>query len=388
VQTSPLARANYLQSRKSCYFLGADYFFLLRPIQMNLQPAISPQKIPQFAQAVRISSDFSIDALSSDSVPLQSPGPGQVLVAIKAVSLNYRDVLVVSGKYSPNLQKPLTICSDAAGEVFAVGAGVQRFKPGDRVVASFFQNWLDGEYDREYGKSALGGSIDGVLCTHKLFREEGLLPLPSHLSFEEGSTLPCAALTAWHAMVPTARVKSGDTVLLLGTGGVSIFGLQLAKLHGARAIITSSSNDKLARAKSFGADATVNYRENPDWEKAVFKLTAGRGADIVLEVGGGETLPHSLRAVRPGGQVSLIGVLSGIDSALNIGPILHNNLRVQGIYVGSAAMFQDMNRAIAINGLKPVIDRTFSFAQSREALRYMQSGQHFGKIVITVEATV
>ena len=189
-------------------------------------------------------------------------------------------------------------------------------------------------------------------------------------------------------MVPTARVKSGDTVLLLGTGGVSIFGLQLAKLHGARAIITSSSNDKLARAKSFGADATVNYRENPDWEKAVFKLTAGRGADIVLEVGGGETLPHSLRAVRPGGQVSLIGVLSGIDSALNIGPILHNNLRVQGIYVGSAAMFQDMNRAIAINGLKPVIDRTFSFAQSREALRYMQSGQHFGKIVITVQATV
>jgi NADPH:quinone reductase-like Zn-dependent oxidoreductase len=358
-----------------------------RPTSMNPQPA-SPQTYPQTSQAVRISGNFSIDALTTDTLPVQSPGPGQVLVAIKAVSLNFRDVLMVTGKYSPNLQKPLTICSDAAGEVLAIGPGVSRFKPGDRVVASFFQSWLDGEYDREYSKSALGGSIDGVLCTHKIFSEEGLLSIPIHLSFEEAATLPCAAVTAWHAMVSTARIKSGDTVLLLGTGGVSIFGLQFAKLHGASAIITSSSNEKLARAKSLGADATINYRENPDWEKAVYKLTAGSGADIVLEVGGGETLPHSLRSTRPGGQVSLIGVLSGIDSALNIGPILHNNLRVQGIYVGSSAMFQDMNRAIAVNYLKPVIDRTFSFTQAREALHFMQTGQHFGKIAITVDAKI
>ena len=352
---------------------------------MNPSSAQSWQAIPQTARAVRISGDFSIDALTTDSVPVSSPGPGQVLVAIKAVSLNYRDILMVTGKYSPNLAKPLTICSDAAGEVLAIGAGVTRFQPGDRVVSSFFQEWIDGEYDREYSKSALGGSIDGVLTTAKLFREAGLLPLPIHLSFEEGATLPCAALTAWHAMVTSAHLKSGDTVLLLGTGGVSIFGLQFATMHGARAIITSSSNEKLARAKSLGAAETINYRENPDWEKAVFKLTGGRGADNVLEVGGAETLPHSLRAARSGGQVSVIGVLSGIDSALNIGPILHNNLRVQGIYVGSVAMFEDMNRAIAANRLKPVIDRTFPFAQAREALHYMQSGQHFGKIVISAD---
>jgi NADPH:quinone reductase-like Zn-dependent oxidoreductase len=352
---------------------------------MNPSPAKSPQAIPQTAQAVRISGDFSIDALTTDNIPVSAPGPGQVLVAVKAVSLNYRDILMVTGKYSPNLQKPMTICSDAAGEVLAVGAGVTRFKSGDRVLSSFFQDWIDGDYDREYSKSALGGSIDGVLTTAKLFREGGLLPLPHHLSFDEGATLPCAALTAWHAMVSAAHLKSGDTVLLLGTGGVSIFGLQFAKLHGARAIITSSSNEKLERAKSLGADETINYRENSEWEKAVFKLTGGRGADNVLEVGGGETLPHSLRAVRSGGQVSVIGVLSGIDSALNIGPILHNNLRVQGIYVGSVAMFKEMNRAIAANRLKPVIDRTFSFAQAREALHFMQSGQHFGKIVISVD---
>ncbi len=224
-----------------------------------------------------------------------------------------------------------------------------------------------------------------MLTTSRVFDQEGLVHLPEHLSYEEGATLPCAALTAWHALVPTAHLKSGDTVLLLGTGGVSIFGLQFAKLHGARVVITSSSEEKLARAKALGADETINYKKTPEWDKEVLRLTEGEGVDVVLEVGGAGTLARSLRSVRPAGQISLIGVLTGVDEALNILPILQGNIRVQGIDVGSVAMFKQMIRAIAANALEPVIDRTFSFEQTREALRHMESAQHFGKIVIAVE---
>ena len=303
-------------------------------------------------------------------------------MAIKAVSLNYRDLLVVTGRYNPNLPKPLVICSDGAGEVISVGAGVRNFKPGDRVAGSFFQNWHRGEIDREAAPSALGGSIDGVLTTARVFDERGLVHLPARLSFEEAATLPCAAVTAWNSLVSTAHVKSGDTVVLLGTGGVSIFGLQFAALHGARTIITSSSDEKLARAKALGASETINYKKVPEWNKEVLRLTDGRGADIVLEVGGAGTLPHSLRAVRPGGLVCVIGVLAGIAEPLNIGPVIHSSIRFQGIYVGSAEMFETMNRAIAAQKLHPVIDRVFPFEESREALRHMESAQHFGKIVI------
>ena len=313
-----------------------------------------------------------------------SPGHGQVLVAIKAVSLNYRDLLVATGRYSPNLPKPLTIASDAAGEVAAVGEGVRNFKPGDRVAGSFFQNWQAGEITREAAAFALGGSIDGVLTTARLFDECGLVHVPAHLSYEEAATLPCAAVTAWNSLVPTAHVKSSDTVLLLGTGGVSIFGLQIAALHGARTIITSSSDEKLARARTLGASETINYAKTPEWQKEVLRLTDGRGVDVVLEVGGAGTLARSLRSVRPGGQVSLIGVLAGIAEPLNIGPILHNNIRLQGIYVGSVEMFEAMNRAIAAHKLRPVIDRVFAFEESRDALRYMETAKHFGKIVIRV----
>lgn len=336
------------------------------------------------ATAVRITGKFSIDALTYDTVEITLPGHGQVLVAIKAVSLNYRDLLVVTGRYSPNLPKPLVIASDGAGEVIGVGEGVGKFKTGDRVIGSFFQNWQRGEIDRDAAPSALGGSIDGVLATARVFDERGLVHMPAHLSFEEAATLPCAAVTVWNALVHTAHVKSGDTVLLLGTGGVSIFGLQFAAMHGARTIITSSSDAKLARAKALGASETVNYLKTPEWHKEVLRLTDGRGVDIVLEVGGTGTLPKSLRAVRPGGQVSLIGVLAGIAEPLNIGPILHNSVRLQGIYVGSVEMFEAMNRAITTNKLKPVIDRVFAFQQAREALRYMESARHFGKIVIRV----
>lgn len=336
------------------------------------------------AKAVRITGEFSIGALSYDAVELAQPGYGQVLVAIKAVSLNYRDLLVVTGRYSPNLPKPLVIASDGAGQVVAVGEGVRKFKAGDRVAGSFFQNWQRGEIDRDAAPSALGGSIDGVLATARIFDERGLVQIPAHLSYAEAATLPCAAVTVWNALVHTAHVKSGDTVLLLGTGGVSIFGLQFALMHGARTIITSSSDDKLAKAKTLGASETINYSNTPEWHKEVLRLTGGCGVDIVLEVGGTGTLPKSLRAVRPGGLVSLIGVLAGIAEPLNIGPILHNSIRLQGIYVGSMEMFEAMNRAITAHKLKPMIDRTFPFEQAREALRHMESARHFGKIVIRV----
>ncbi|HTZ75015.1 MAG TPA: NAD(P)-dependent alcohol dehydrogenase [Candidatus Aquilonibacter sp.] len=334
--------------------------------------------------ACRITKEFSIEALTFDEVSIAAPGYGQVLVAIKSVSLNYRDLLVVTGRYSPNLPKPLVIASDAAGEVIAVGEGVRDFKAGDRVIGSFFQNWRRGEIDRDAAPSALGGAIDGVLATARVFEERGLVHLPSPLGYEEGATLPCAGVTAWNSLVDKAHVKGGDTVLLLGTGGVSIFGLQFALLHGARTIITSSSDEKLARAKGMGAWETINYSKNPEWNKDVLRLTGGKGVDVVLEVGGTGTLPRSLRSVRTGGQVSLIGVLAGIAEPLNIGPILHNSVRVQGIYVGSVEMFEEMNRAIAAHKMKPVIDRVFRFEETREALRYMESGRHFGKIVIRV----
>lgn len=336
------------------------------------------------ARAVRITGEFSIDALSYNMLNLKRPGYAQVLVAIKAVSLNYRDLLVVTGRYSPNLPKPLVIASDGAGEIVAAGEGVRKFKVGERVAGSFFQNWQSGGIDGEAAASALGGSIDGVLATARVFDERGLVHMPAHLTYEEAATLPCAAVTVWNALVHTAHVKSGDTVLLLGTGGVSIFGLQFAAMHGARTIITSSSDEKLARAKTLGASETINYVITPEWHKEVLRLTGGRGVDIVLEVGGTGTLPKSLRAVRSGGQVGLIGVLSGIAEPLNIGPILHNSIRLQGIYVGSVEMFEAMNRAITANKLKPVIYRTFPFEQAREALRYMESARHFGKIVIRV----
>ena len=337
------------------------------------------------AKAVRITGDFGIANLTFDEVEVKRPGPGQVLVSIKACSLNYRDLLMVKGHYNPRLKRPMTICSDGAGEVTAVGEDVTRFKPGDRVAGAFFQKWIAGPLTREGGDSALGGAIDGVLTSYRVFDEAGLVRIPEHLDYREGATLPCAGVTAWNTLVETARVHAGDTVVLLGTGGVSIFALQFAKMNGARVIITSSSDDKLQRARTMGADETINYRRTPDWEKEVFKLTDKRGADIVVEVGGAGTLPRSLKAVRPAGFVGLIGVLSGIEQPMNIGPILHNNVHLQGIYVGSVEMFESMNRAISLHKMKPVVDRAFGYEQTRDALEHMESGQHFGKIVIDVD---
>lgn len=346
-------------------------------------PHLAP-KILRKAQAVRTTGGTSIDQLIFDSVEVPEPGAGEVLVAIKAVSLNYRDLAVVTGRYPRNPAEPTIIASDGAGEVIAVGDGVTSFRAGDRVAGSFFQKWIAGPYAREYGASALGGAIQGVLTQFRVFDQEGMVRIPEHFSYQDGATLPCAGLTAWNALVPTMHVQAGDTVLLLGTGGVSIFGLQFAKLHGARVIITSSSDEKLARAKALGADETINYKTTPEWDKEVLRLTGGRGVDMVLEVGGGETFTRSMNSVRASGQMAVIGVLSGVAGTIPVGLIGIQTLSVRGIFVGSVAMFEDMNRAIAAHQLRPVIDRVFPFEQSVDALRYLQSAQHFGKIVIAL----
>ncbi|HTW64246.1 MAG TPA: NAD(P)-dependent alcohol dehydrogenase [Bryobacteraceae bacterium] len=336
-------------------------------------------------KAFRTSGGPTIDDVTFDDVDVLAPGPGQVAVDIHAVSLNFRDLAVVTGRYPRAASGPTIIASDGAGEVTAVGEGVTAFKPGDRVVGSFFQNWLTGPFEREYGNSALGGAIDGVLARQRVFDQTGLLPVPEHLSYEEAATLPCAGLTAWNALVPTAQIQPGQTVLLLGSGGVSIFGLQFAKMHGARVIITSSSDQKLERARALGADDTINYKTSPDWEKEVLRLTGGRGADIVLEVGGAETFPKSMLAVRASGTIAVIGVLTGVAGVVPIGLIGIQTLNVRGIFVGSVAMFRDMNRALALHQLHPVIDRVFPFEETRDGLRYLQSAQHVGKVVISIE---
>lgn len=332
-------------------------------------------------KAFEIREASGIDALTLTEKPEPKPSYGQVLVNIKAVSLNYRDLLVVKGAYSRNLPLPLIPCCDGAGEVVGVGEGVTRVKPGDRVAGIFFQIWISGELDESKAKSALGGAIDGVLAEYVLFHQDGLVRIPEHLSYEEAATLPCAAVTAWNGLITQGGLKPGDTVLVMGTGGVSIFALQFAKLAGARVIATSSSDEKLERVRQLGASDGINYKSVPDWDKKVLELTGRRGVDHVVEVGGVGTLAKSLRAVRMGGHISLIGVLSGVGEA-NPLPAVMKNIRIQGIYVGSRDMFEAMNRAIAVHQLRPVVDRVFPFKETHEAYRYMESGAHFGKVVI------
>ena len=311
------------------------------------------------------------------------PAPREVVVKFHAASLNYRDLLFAEGLYNPRPNLPAVPLSDGAGEVTAVGEGVTKWQAGDRVCPAFFQGWSEGPRTAEKTRSALGaGEMDGVLREFGAFHEEGLVRIPAALSYEEAATLPCAAVTAWHALVDIGKIKAGDTVLTLGTGGVSIFAVQFAKLHGARVIATSSSDEKLARARALGADETINYRNTPDWEKEVLRLTDGAGADMVVEVGGAGTLAKSVYATRVGGLVALIGVLAS-GGGLDPMRVLMKSIHLQGIFVGSRRMFEEMNRAITVNRLKPVIDKTFSFDQAREALESMKTGSHFGKIVIT-----
>jgi NADPH:quinone reductase-like Zn-dependent oxidoreductase len=326
--------------------------------------------------------EFGIENLALVDRDEPKAAASEVVVKFHAASLNYRDLMFVQGVYNPKAKLPAVPFSDAAGEVVATGSNVTRWKVGDRVCPIFTQGWIEGEPSMQKNRMTLGaGAMDGVLREYGAFDENGLVKIPEHLSFEEAATLPCAAVTAWNALVDSGRLKAGDTVLALGTGGVSIFALQIAKLHGARVIITSSSDEKLEKAKELGADETINYKSAPDWDKEVLNRTNRIGVDHVIEVGGSGTLSKSLNSARVGGHVALIGVLaSGGD--FNPLTVLMKGVRLHGIFVGSRQMFEDMNRAIIANRVKPVIDKTFAFEEAREALKYMESGSHFGKIVI------
>lgn len=325
---------------------------------------------------------FGLENLVLEEREAPRAGAHEVVVRFHAASLNYRDLMFARGQYNPRARLPAVPLSDGAGVVAAVGEGVTRWKVGDRVCPIFVQGWLDGGPSASKSRTALGaGELDGVLREAATFHEDGLVRIPEHLSFEEAATLPCAAVTAWNALVASGGVRAGDTVLTLGTGGVSLFALQLAKLHGARVIATSSSDEKLARARALGADETLNYKATPDWDKEVLRLTDGVGVDHIVEVGGPGTLSKSSNAARVGGQVSVIGVLAS-EGDFNPVRVLMKGLRLQGIFVGSRQMFEDMNRALSQSRLAPVIDRTFAFDEAPDALRYMASGSHFGKIVL------
>jgi len=335
---------------------------------------------------------FGIDHLRPIDLPTPQTAPGTVLIKVHAVSLNYRDLMVVKGLYNPKMTLPRIPCSDGAGEVVTIGEGVTRVKVGDRVCGIFMQRWLDGPLTAEKSKEALGGDVDGMLAEYVLLHERGVVRFPDHLSYEEASTLPCAGVTAWnalhHAGDPINPTGPGETVVIQGTGGVSIFALQFGKLLGARVLGTSSNDEKLSRARSLGLDEGCNYKERPDWSKWVSETTANKGADRIIEVGGAGTFGQSLRAARVGGTIAQIGILSGASTAdpIVLTPILHKQLRVQGIYVGSQVMFEHMNAAIAKARLHPVVDKVFDFDQAVDAFAHMESASHFGKIVIRVTA--
>ncbi|WP_437539378.1 NAD(P)-dependent alcohol dehydrogenase [Sorangium sp. So ce726] len=334
-------------------------------------------------KAFALQGSFGLDALRPIDLPDPEPGPGQIVLQMKAASLNFRDLLVAKGLYNPKFPLPLVPLSDGVGEVVAVGDGVTRVKVGDRVSPTFHQRWIDGELSAHKARGALGGELPGVAAERVLLDAEGVVAVPPHLTDEEAASLPCAAVTAWNALFVASHLKAGDTVLVQGTGGVSIFALQFARLAGARVIVTSSSDEKLERARSLGASETINYRANPDWDAPARSFTGGEGVDHVIEVGGAGTLARSLRAVRFGGRVSLIGVLTGgALGDVGLFPILMKQITAQGIFVGSRAMFEDMNRAIAASGLRPVVDRVVPFAEVRQAIESVASGSHFGKIAI------
>ena len=334
-------------------------------------------------KVIELRDDWSLDHLVLAERPEPEPGPGEVVLKLKAAALNYRDLIVARRGYgSMTGTLPLIPVSDGVGEVVAVGPGVSRAAVGDRVCPIFHQGWLGGAPVREIFATTLGGPLDGVMAELMVLGEEGVVAVPEHLSDEEAATLPCAAVTAWNALVTAGGVKAGDKVLVQGTGGVALFALQLAKLHGAEVIITSSSDAKLARAAELGADHGLNYRQVPEWGKAVRELSGGAGVDLVIEVGGAETLPQSLRAIRVGGHISVMGVLSGPVASLPIGAFVARNARLQAITVGSRESFEAMLRAIALNRLKPVVDRVFAFDELRAALDHLASGAHFGKVCI------
>jgi NADPH:quinone reductase-like Zn-dependent oxidoreductase len=310
--------------------------------------------------------------------PPPRPGPGQVLVAMRAASINYRDLAIAD-----QIKKVRIPLSDGAGEVIETGPGVTSIAPGARVAGAFFQRWVDGPFDPSLRSWALGGPIDGVLAEQVVLEETGVTGFPDTLSFEEAACLPCAGVTAWVGLVEHGGLEAGETVLAMGTGGVSVFSLQLAKSMGARVILTSSHDEKLARGRSLGADEVINYQEVPDWDLRARELTGGRGVDHILEVGGAGTIDRSIRATRVGGPISIVGLLSGSWPSRETKN--ERGLRVDEVYVGSLRHFEAFNRAILRSGLRPVVDRVFSFEEARDAYEHVRSGKHFGKIVIRIK---
>jgi NADPH:quinone reductase-like Zn-dependent oxidoreductase len=335
-------------------------------------------------KCVEIVATTGIEGLRLAERPTPKIGPRQVLVRIRAASLNYRDVMILSGNYARGVPLPRIPLSDGAGEIVEVGSEVTRVAVGDRVCGTFFQRWTTGPVFPEIQDAALGGTAEGVLTEFALLEGDGVVRFPDHLSFAEAATLPCAGLTAWHGLVEAGGLKAGDTALFLGTGGVSVLGMQLAHAAGARTIITSSSDEKLDRARKLGANETINYKTNPKWAATVREITGGRGVDTVLDVAGGSSTQGALEALRHGGTLAIIGGRSGPGGELDRRFVLQKGLRVRGINVGSREMFEAMNRAIAVSGLQPVVDRTYELKDAVAAYRDFMTGKHFGKIVITL----
>ncbi|MEX1368635.1 MAG: NAD(P)-dependent alcohol dehydrogenase [Nannocystaceae bacterium] len=335
-------------------------------------------------QVYEIRGAFGLDNLVRTERPEPSPGPGQVRVRVSAVSLNYRDLMMVQGRYNPRQPLPLVPCSDGVGTVDAVGDGVRAVAVGDRVAGLFAQRWSAGSPTAEVQRSTLGGPLDGMLAQQVVLDEGGVVPIPAYLEDVEAATLPCAALTAWSALGTEGRIVAGDTVLVQGTGGVSSFALAFARMHGARVIATTSTPDKAQALLERGAWKVIDYRQDHNWGKTARTLTDGRGVDHVVEVGGVGTMGQSLRAVRPGGTVSLIGVLAGVQADLALTPVLMNQVRVQGIFVGHRESFEAMGRAMSQHQLRPLVDRVFGFDEARTAFEHLASGAHQGKVCVRV----
>ena len=331
----------------------------------------------------QIEGDWGMDHLKLSTRPEPKAGPGQVVVKIGASSLNYRDLVVPNKGYGSHTGTlPLIPISDGAGVITEVGPGVRRVAVGDRVCPTFFQNWISGEPDLERLTRSLGGPVDGTMADYMCLSEEGVAKVPAHLSDIEAATLPCAALTAWSALVTSGNTRPGDRVLVQGCGGVALFAVAFAKMLGAHVTVISSSDERIARVKQLGADAGINYRSTPEWAKATRDITGGRGYDLILELGGEKTLPQSLRCIRPGGTLAMIGILSGSAMATPLGLIITRQVRLQGVTVGHRDGFEAMLRAIEQHRLKPVVDRVFAFEELKEAMAYLQSGAQFGKVCL------
>ena len=332
----------------------------------------------------RIGAAGSIDGLELRDEAEPTPAHGQIGVRVRACSLNYRDLMMVKGQYRGTRPDGLVPLSDGAGEVVSVGPGVTRFAAGDRVAGCFFDKWTGGALTHALEATARGGAIHGMLAEHVVLSEEGAVRVPAHLSYAEAATLPCAALTAWNALVTFGRASAGETVLTQGTGGVSIFAVQFARILGLRVVATSSSDGKLERVRALGASDLINYVATPEWQGEVKRATDGVGVDLAVEVGGPGTFARSMEATRPGGRIAVIGLLSGPGERIDPLTILRRRLSVGGILVGSTEMFEAMNRAIALHAIRPVIDRVFAFDEAPAAYRHLEAAGHFGKIVIEV----